>query len=65
VVSAWVETVRRLPATLARRRRVRGAAASAERARLERLAREHDHWVRVNWRRSVAAGLRRRVGRAG
>jgi GT2 family glycosyltransferase len=65
VVGAWVATARRLPATLDRRRQIRGAAAPAERARLDRLAREHDYWQRVNWRRSIVAGLRRRVGRTG
>jgi GT2 family glycosyltransferase len=63
VVTAWWVAARDLRATLAERRRVRGAARPEDVARLDRLCLEHDHWSRTNWRRDVRAAVRRRTRR--
>ena len=63
VLSAWLMVLRDLPSTLRKRRAVRGAAAPADRARLDELCLAHDHWARVWYRRELVASLRRRRGR--
>jgi hypothetical protein len=40
---------------------VTGAATPADRARLERLGREHAYWARRNWWRSLRLAAKRRV----
>jgi GT2 family glycosyltransferase len=61
VLSAWALNIRELPATLAKRRAVRGGARPQDRARLERLGAEHAYWARRNWWRSLRLAARRRL----
>lgn len=58
VLGAWAVNVRELPATLRKRRRLRGAATPAERDLLERLGAEHAYWARRSWRSSAMRRLR-------
>jgi GT2 family glycosyltransferase len=62
VLGAWTDNARRLPATLAQRRRLRGAATREDRRRLERLGAQHAYWARRDWRERVARSLRARIG---
>jgi GT2 family glycosyltransferase len=58
VLGAWAVNVRELPATLRKRRRLRGAASAADRDLLERLGAEHAYWARRSWRSSALRRLR-------
>jgi GT2 family glycosyltransferase len=62
VLGAWAFNVRELPATLVKRRAVRGAASPADRKLLERLGAEHAYWARRSWRAAAIRRLRARVG---
>jgi GT2 family glycosyltransferase len=61
VLRAWGVNVRELRATLAKRRAVRGEATRADRARLERLGKQHAYWARRNWWRSLRLAAKRRI----
>jgi GT2 family glycosyltransferase len=64
VLGAWWSNLRRLPATLAKRRAIRDAAVPADKALLERLGAEHAYWERRSWRNRVLKGARRRLTEA-
>jgi GT2 family glycosyltransferase len=61
VLGAWWSNLRRLRSTLAKRRAIRGAAAPADKAMLERLGAEHAYWERRSWRTRALRGVRRRL----
>jgi N-acetylglucosaminyl-diphospho-decaprenol L-rhamnosyltransferase len=63
VLNAWLVNLRELPATLQKRRHIRGAAAPADRALLERLGAENAYWARRAWRRRLLAAARSRLAR--
>lgn len=63
VLTAWSDNVRELPATLAKRRAIRGPATADDRARLERLGAEHAYWARRGFQQRTREVLAQRLGR--
>jgi N-acetylglucosaminyl-diphospho-decaprenol L-rhamnosyltransferase len=63
LLNAWVVNIRELRHTLAKRRALRGAADSVDRARLERLGAENAYWSRRAWRRALFLAFRERLAR--
>lgn len=62
VLAAWSRNVAELPATLSKRRTLRGAATPERLRLLERLAAENEHFSRRAWRRRLRMDLQRRFG---
>jgi GT2 family glycosyltransferase len=62
VLSAWTSDLRDLPATLRKRKAVRGGADPADRARLDELCKDHDYWTRYWYRKELVGSARAKLG---